>query len=249
MKNKQFYEKFYSEVIYLVYVTGDTHGDPERLSKKKLKMLEENDTLIICGDFGFVWSDDKKEQKFLSSLTKRKYNICFVDGTHENFALLNKYPVKTWNGGSVHEIKPNILHLMRGELFNIDVLKIFTMGGGESPDIDVRFETSSWNREEIPTQSQLLQGAQKLEETDCCVDLIITHEPPSKIKGFLKLSNTDQIRVTALNAYFDELSATCKFKHWFFGSLHMDKYISLTHIGVFKSIVNAHTGEKCSSEI
>lgn len=229
----------------MVYITGDTHGNPERLSKNRLKMLGENDTLIICGDFGFVWNDDKKEQKFLHSLSKRKYNICFVDGTHENFTLLNKYPVKTWNNGAVHEIKPNVMHLMRGELYNIDGLTIFTMGGGESPDIDVRFETASWDRDEIPSQADLLRGAGKLDETGCEVDLIITHEPPSKIKGFLKLSETDQIRVTALNAYFDELSATCKFKRWFFGSLHMDKYISTTHIGVFNNIVNAHTGEKC----
>ncbi|NLA72933.1 MAG: hypothetical protein GX848_03800 [Clostridiales bacterium] len=229
----------------MVYVTGDTHGCPERLSKSELKMLKEGDTLIICGDFGFVWDDGKKEQKVLLSLSKRKYNICFVDGTHENFNLLNKYPVKTWNGGLVHEIKPNIMHLMRGELFNIDELSIFTMGGGESPDLDVRFETASWDKGEIPTQSDLLRGAQKLEEMECKVDIIITHEPPSKIKGFLKLAETDQIRVTALNAYFDELSATCTFKHWFFGSLHMDKFISNTHIGLFKNIINAHTGEKC----
>lgn len=229
----------------MVYVTGDTHGDPERLSRCALKMLEANDTLIICGDFGFIWNDDKREQKLLNSLAKRKYNICFVDGTHENFTLLNKYPVKEWNGGSVHEIRQNILHLMRGQLFNIDGLSIFTMGGGESPDIDVRFETASWNRDEIPTQTELLAGAEHLDSVGCSVDVIITHEPPSKIKGFLKLSETDQIRVTALNSYFDELSATCNFKHWFFGSLHMDKYISTTHIGVFKNIVNAHTGEKC----
>ena len=138
-------------------------------------MLKEGDTLIICGDFGFVWDDGKQEQKVLLSLSKRKYNICFVDGTHENFNLLNKYPVKTWNGGLVHELKPNIMHLMRGELFNIDELSIFTMGGGESTDLDVRFETATWDKDEIPTQSDLLRGAQKLEEMECQVDIIITH--------------------------------------------------------------------------
>ena len=229
----------------MLYITGDTHGDPERLSKNELKMLSDGDTLIVCGDFGFLWNDDKKEHKILNSLMKRRYNICFVDGTHENFSLLNKYPVKVWNGGNVHEVRPNILHLMRGQLFTIDGLTVFTMGGGESPDIDDRIDTASWDREEIPTQAELLLGAEKLDSVGCAVDIIVTHEPPSKIKGFLKLSETNQIRVTALNAYFDELSANCRFNHWFFGSLHMDKYISTTHIGVFHSIINAHTGEKC----
>ena len=39
----------------MVYVTGDTHGDPERLSKSALKCLNEGNTLIVCGDFGFIW--------------------------------------------------------------------------------------------------------------------------------------------------------------------------------------------------
>ena len=52
------------------------------------------------------------------------------------------------------------------------------------------------------------------------------------------------LRVTALKAYFEELSDSCKFSKWFFGSMHVDKYISGTHIAVFKNIVNAETGEK-----
>jgi predicted phosphodiesterase len=39
----------------MVFVTGDTHGDPERLSKSVLKDLNEGDTLIVCGDFGYIF--------------------------------------------------------------------------------------------------------------------------------------------------------------------------------------------------
>ena len=62
----------------MIYVTGDTHGDRERLSRRKLRHLKEGDTLIICGDFGFMWNDSRREQRFLRSLGKRKYNICFI---------------------------------------------------------------------------------------------------------------------------------------------------------------------------
>ena len=112
----------------MVFVTGDTHGDPHRLSKNLLKCLNEGDTLIVCGDFGFIWDKSKAEQKILKALSKRKYNICFIDGTHENFDLLNAYPLTIWNGGKVHQISDNIFHLMRGQIFEIDGLKIFTMG-------------------------------------------------------------------------------------------------------------------------
>ena len=228
----------------MVYVTGDTHGDAERLSKSALKMLNDGDTLIICGDFGFIWDGSKKETKVLKSLSKRKYNICFVDGTHENFDLLNAYPVTSWKGGKVHAISDNIYHLMRGQVFNIDGLSIFTMGGGESADLEARIDENPWFKYEIPSKEELIEGANNLEKTECKINVIITHEPSTTIKDFLKLGDNDRVRVTALNAYFDELSKCSEFDRWFFGSLHLDKYISNTYIGVHKTIVNAHTGQR-----
>lgn len=232
------------DVKILIYITGDTHGEVERLAPSKLRALKEGDTLIVCGDFGFIWDGSKKEQKILKQLGKRKYNICFIDGTHENFSLLNGYGVSEWNGGKVHKIYDNLYHLMRGQIYNIDGKSVFTMGGGESPDIDIRSENDGWSRDEIPSQDELLEGAKNLEKHGFSVDIVVTHEPPTRIKGFLQLKDYDMLRVTALNAYFEELSDSCKFSKWFFGSMHVDKYISGTHIAVFKNIVNAETGEK-----
>lgn len=228
----------------MVFVTGDTHGDPERLSKNALKALKDGDTLIICGDFGFIWNNSHAEKKVLKALSKRRYNICFIDGTHENFDLLRAYPVTKWNGGNVHKISDNIFHLMRGQIFEIEGLKIFTMGGGESADLDSRLDDNPWLKYEIPSKEELLEGANNLEKADCKIDVIITHEPSTTIKGFLTLGDNEPVRVTALNAYFDELSKCSEFDRWFFGSLHLDKYISNTYIGVHKALINAHTGEK-----
>lgn len=226
----------------MVYITGDTHGDFERFSSSRTKILKKGDTLIVCGDFGFIWDGSKQEQKILKKLGKKKYNICFLDGTHENFNLLNSYEVSEWNGGKVRNITGNIYHLMRGQIYNIEDLKIFTMGGGESPDIDMRFDNESWSRDEIPTQVELLEGADNIENVGCKVDVILTHEPPSNIKGFLMLKSNERTRVTALNAYFEQLAKSCKFDKWYFGSMHMDKHISSTHIAVFNNIVEAESG-------
>ena len=133
---------------------------------------------------------------------------------------------------------------MRGQVFVIDGLKIFTMGGGESPDLESRIEDNPWLKYEIPSKEELLEGATNLEKHDCKIDVILTHEPSSTIKSFLTLGESDSVRVTTLNAYFDELSKCSEFSRWFFGSLHLDKYISNTYIGVHKGIVNAHTGER-----
>ena len=228
----------------MIYITGDMHGDKKRLSPFKLRFLNEGDTLIVCGDFGFLWDNSNAEQNYLMALGKRKYNICFVDGTHENFDLLNNYEISQWNGGKVHKIFGNLYHLMRGQVYEIEGRKIFTMGGGESSDIDIRKDVNAWSKDEIPTQEELLEGAENLEVAGYDIDIIVTHEPPLKVKNFLNLNDPNEFRVSALNAYFEELSNDCKFRKWYFGSLHIDKYISNSLRAIFKDIVKATTGEK-----
>ncbi len=228
----------------MIYITGDTHGDYKRFTQPQLKKLKKGDTLIVCGDFGFIWDNSKREQKLLKKLGKKKYDLCFVDGTHENFELLNAYEVTEWNGGKVHNISGRLFHLMRGQIFSIEGKSIFTMGGGESPDIDLRFDNDTWSSSEIPNRQELLEGAEKLDKVNAKVDIIITHEPPLKIKGFLNLKEKRSVRVTGLNNYFEELGNNCEFSRWFFGSMHVDKYISSSHIAVFNKIFNAETGER-----
>ena len=227
----------------MIYVTGDTHGIASRFNDLRLKNLKQGDTLIVCGDFGFLWNGSKEEINVLKKLSKKKYNICFVDGTHENFDMLSSIKIKKWNGGKVHHIASNIFHLMRGQVFEIEGTKIFTMGGGESPDIDIRFEMDTWSDMEIPTREELVEGVENLQKYGGNVDLIITHEPPAKIKDFLMLHSGSDASITAINTYLEDVSRICKFKHWYFGSLHMDKFISTSHICVFNNIINAKTGE------
>ena len=227
----------------MIYVTGDTHGIASRFSDPRLKNLKQGDTLIVCGDFGFLWNGSKEEINVLKKLSKKKFNICFVDGTHENFDMLNSIKIKKWNGGKVHHIAANIFHLMRGQVFEIEGTKIFTMGGGESPDIDIRFEMDTWSDLEIPTREELVEGVENLQKYGGKIDLIITHEPPAKIKDFLMLHSGSDASITAINTYLEDVSRICKFKHWYFGSLHMDKFISSSHTCVFQNIINAKTGE------
>ena len=227
----------------MIYVTGDIHGVASRFDDPRLKKLSHGDTLIICGDFGFLWNGSKEEMNVLKKLSKKKYNICFVDGTHENFDMLSKIKITKWNGGKVHQIAANIFHLMRGQIYTIEGTKVFTMGGGESPDIDIRFEMGTWSDMEIPSRQELVEGVDNLQKYGGKVDLIITHEPPAKIKDFLLLQTGTDASITAINTYLEDVSRICEFKHWYFGSLHLDKFISNTHICVFNNIINAKTGE------
>lgn len=226
----------------MVYVTGDIHGDAGRFGSPEMKKLRQGDTLLICGDFGFIWDGSSAEQHALQKLAKKKYNICFVDGTHENFELLNSYDVSEWCGGKVHHIAGNIYHLMRGQVFGIEDLSVFTMGGGENPDLDVS-GLSPWAKDEMPSHAELVLGAENLEKHDSKVDIVITHEPTGRIKEFLQLKSTKKARLTILNAYFDELSTSCEYTRWYFGSMHTDKRVYDNQIAVFEKVLNVKTGK------
>ena len=89
----------------MVYITGDLHGDISRLEKMNLKKY---DTLIVCGDFGFIWDDSELEKKYIKKISKLPYMILFVDGTHENFDLLKKYPEKDFAKSQARQITDNI---------------------------------------------------------------------------------------------------------------------------------------------
>ena len=85
-----------------VYVTGDIHGIPNRLStnyfpeQKQFSGNKEENIVIILGDFGFVWNrteESKQEKYWLNWLENKPFTTVFVDGNHECFPLLYNYPV------------------------------------------------------------------------------------------------------------------------------------------------------------
>ena len=121
-----------------IFMTGDTHGDFSRLRPVAFREqggLTKDDYLIICGDFGGVWDGSEIEQQWLDWLEDRSFTTLFVSGNHENYDLLRSYPTSVWHGGLVQPIRPSVLHLMRGQLYEICGKKVFTMGGASSHDI------------------------------------------------------------------------------------------------------------------
>ena len=133
-----------------IYITGDTHADFKRFdtgSFPEQKDMNKDDYVIICGDFGGVWGQvsdkDRKlgkkepagEEWNLNMLEKRSFTTLFVDGNHENYDRLREYPIEEWHGGLVHVIRPSVLHLMRGEIYDIDGYSFFAFGGARSHDI------------------------------------------------------------------------------------------------------------------
>ncbi|MDR1733573.1 MAG: metallophosphoesterase [Oscillospiraceae bacterium] len=223
----------------MLYITGDTHGDLDRFESPEMRKVKKGDTLFIAGDFGFVWDDSAAFQAKLKKLAKKKYTIAFIDGTHENFSLLNAYPVEEWCGGKVHRIADNIVHLMRGQVFTVEEKKIFALGGGLSQDFDLRDIDDAQASLELPSKAELMEAAENLGEAAGVVDFILTHEPTGHVKAFLRLKDQNILSgdPTALGEYLEELAKVCKFKRWYFGSMHLDKVISSTHTAVYRKVL------------
>ena len=120
----------------MIYITGDTHGDIEIFNERRLGHLKKGDTLIITGDFGFIWDNSKSELKNLKKLEKKKFDILFVEGAHENFELLKQYEEAPLHGGTARKIADNIYCLNRGELYSIEEKTIFALGGGLPPETE-----------------------------------------------------------------------------------------------------------------
>lgn len=122
----------------MIYATGDTHGNFQRFKPEFFSEqadMTRSDHVIICGDFGGVWDGSQKEEQTLDWLERLPFTTLFVDGNHENFDRLAEYPVEEWQGGNVHFIRPHVIHLMRGQVFEIDGYTFFIMGGAQSHDI------------------------------------------------------------------------------------------------------------------
>lgn len=225
-----------------IFLTGDTHGDVDhaKLNRKNFiegRELTKNDYVIVLGDFGTVWysNESNKNQKMIDFYNSKKWTTLFIDGNHENFDELYKYPVETWNGGKIHRISDSIIHLMRGQIFNIDNKKFFTMGGASSIDKESRSLGISWWPQELPSYSEYEEALDNIEKSNYSVDYVLTHCCSSSTQNKL-LGNTSIIH-DDLNKFFDNVENDLKFKHWYFGHYHMSKEIDDKHTCLYNEIV------------
>ncbi len=222
----------------MIYITGDMHGDfeIEKINTKHFfmqKNMTKSDYLIVCGDFGAVWYGDKhipdsyeildeknagKDAYLLNQYEKRNFTTLFVDGNHENHDLLNSYPTEIWNGGKVHKIRESVIHLMRGQVYTIDGLKFFTMGGASSTDSEWREPGKSWWSAELPNDSEYEEARKNLEKNNYTVDYVVTHCIGNNVMDQMRFSRT----YDKLTAFLEEIDRKLTYKKWFFGHYHND---------------------------
>lgn len=244
-----------------LYITGDTHNDFTRFSAEEFpeqKELTKEDIVIICGDFGGIWDQEesKSEKWWLNWLNNKPFTTVFVDGNHENHDRLDAMPTIFWKGGEIHQIRPTVFHLKRGQVFDFDGYKVFAMGGAKSHDIKdgvlyrndpkialwkydptklFRINKVSWWDREMPSNKEYKVALENLYAHNYNVDLIVSHCPPSSVLircGF----NCDE-----LSNFLQKVQNTVGYKQWYCGHIHMDKpFLEDRTVAIYRKIVRIH---------
>ena len=230
MKIFMLYRHIYNKGGNMILVTGDTHGGIDINKIYKLRdYVNKGDYIIICGDFGMEFCTPMvnihewmKSIRILEDFETFPCDILFVDGNHENFDNLNSYPVTKWHGGTVHKMRENVIHLMRGQIYNINNKTFFTMGGATSIDKDRREPGISWWKEELPSEEEYNTALKNLKKANYSVDYIITHCAPT---SFMKALNPSFI-IDAETKFLEDVARSVSYNHWYFGHYHMDQKLT-----------------------
>ena len=220
----------------MIYVTGDTHGNFRRFQPEYFPEqagMTKNDVVIIAGDCGGVWFGDSRDDETLDWLERLPFTLAFVCGNHENYDALERYPVAEWHGGKVHRVRPHVLHLMRGQVFELESYRFFTMGGAKSHDTNHRINHISWWRQELPSDEEYSEALQNLERYNWQVDYIITHCAPTSIA----LMGSRHNEADRLTDFLQEVRERAKYYYWLFGHYHDNKAVDEKHILLWEQIV------------
>lgn len=223
--------------------------------------MTKEDYVIICGDFGGVWNkevENKEEKYLLDWLEEKPFTTLFVDGNHENFDRLYSYPVELWHGGKVHKIRPSVIHLMRGQIYEIDGKSFFTFGGASSHDIEsgildpedpdfkekkkwldrewrsYRVNHITWWAQELPSEEEMQEGRANLAAHDNQVDFIVTHCCATSTQ---MLIDAQKLKPDIETDYLEEIKRTIQFKKWLFGHYHDNRNVSKKEILIYEQFV------------
>ena len=221
----------------MIYITGDTHGDFDY--KKLLALKEKNlsycDYLIICGDAGICWSSDTL-QYFIDLYRDIGCTILFIDGNHENFEMLNQFPLVEYLGAMMHQIDEHIFHILRGEIMTIDNKTFLCIGGAVSIDKMYRIPYVSWWPEEEITSHDIDNAICNLEKANNKVDYVITHcvDTPTVVGSFF-------FRRDVCTDWLNFVDKVVDYKHWFFGHYHFDRKVNDKKTCLYQDIVELKT--------
>jgi len=232
----------------MVYITGDTHGEVQRVSKMIEKYgITPNDIIVILGDVGMNYYGNKKGDRHRKKkLNKLGIPILCIHGNHEmRPETLATYREDQWHGGIVYveEEFPNLFFAKDGEVYDLEGTKAIVIGGAYSVDKWYRLQMDlHWFPDEQPSNEIKARVEQKLEELGWQIDTVLTHTCPyGYIPREAFMSCVDQSTVdNRTELWLDTVEKKLNYQVWYCGHWHIEKRIDKMHF-LFESVEVLHT--------
>ena len=213
----------------MVVLTGDTHGDFERI----FEFCEEYDTttkdiMIILGDAGINYHLDGRDAQLKDELEELPLTLFCIHGNHEERPCnIPGYEEKQWHGGTVlyEEDYPNILFAQDGEIYNFAGKKAIVIGGAYSVDKYYRVSGGApWFESEQPDEWIKDYVEVQLERAKWNVDYVFSHTVPLSFEpqeAFLP--NIDRSTVDkSTERWLDTIEDRLNYENWYAGHFHVD---------------------------
>lgn len=232
-----------------IFITGDKHRHFDRVKEFCREMnTRRKDVLIILGDAGFNYYDDKRDDELKKDISALNITLFCLHGNKENRPQnVGTYGIRNFFGGKVYyEPKyPNIYFAIDGEIYTFEGKKYMVVGGAHSVDKMRCLEegTPFWD-DEMPDdiiKATVEQNLQKEENKiygmmthTCPIDYLPTEmfmstkqnasikRKPRKAKS-KKFFKPDIDRSTEI--WLGELEKKLDYEVWFCGHYHIDKQI------------------------
>lgn len=203
----------------MVWLLSDLHGRLDFIDLQRFLFSQpKDDVLILLGDICLYDENKEDNGKFTEMLLSSQKQILIVDGNHENFDYLNSLPEEDWNGGKVHRLADNVLHLQRGYVYNIFGWTCFVFGGTAA----------------MATDAQLQNAYENLKLQEHRVDFILTHD------YYKRMPQDRKNLFEELLGFIDE---KVFFQRWYCGHHHRNQKLDDKHTIVYDRLVPLFVGE------
>jgi hypothetical protein len=185
-------------------LAGDWHGDAAwaRQVIRHAPVAADGRRLIIqLGDFG-VWPG-RTGVRYLdavaAALAETNAVCLFIDGNHEDFPQLVRYPIRS---DGLREVRPRLFHLPRGTRWSWQGIRFLALGGATSLDRPWRTAGVDWWPDEELTRADLDRAI----DGGAC-DVMLTHDAPSgvDVPGLPPASTWEPAEIDRANRHRDLL--------------------------------------------
>jgi 3-oxoacid CoA-transferase subunit A len=230
----------------MIFITGDTHGQFERIAAFCDKaQTTKDDILIILGDAGINYHGGSRDRSQKRLLTRLPITLLSIHGNHEQRPVsIPSYRITTWQGGQVYveDGFPNLLFAKDGEVYDLDGIRTLVIGGAYSVDKGIRLLSGyGWWPDEQPSDEIKRELEVRLDKEGWKVDAVLSHTTPLKYMPIeVFLPGVDQRNVDqSTEAWLDGIEDRLTYKRWYCGHYHTEKVIDRI-ILLFESIREFH---------